>query len=162
MQFPDGLTYIKDEVNSGRMVSLDLHGWEHIDYAKCPIGEIRQHLDKSLNWFEEHKLPLPIRWVTPWGANSPAMQQAAIEFDLVIEDTEYPVIDQKVMDAQLRITRDPKILDGKVCMVHWWERGLRLYRICQVTKFGSIAEAVANCPLSAKDKAICWKGWTEE
>lgn len=161
-RFPECIVWLRDEVEKGKLISCDLHGWEHVDYGAMTVAEIREHLDKALDWFEANQLPSPIRWVTPWGANSPAMQQAAIEFDLVIEDTTLPVIDQKVADTQLRITKDPGVLKDKVIMTHWFERGLRLYRICQVLYYDSVAEAVAHSRLSAKDKAICWKGWTDE
>lgn len=161
-KFPECIVWLKDEIEKGKLVSCDLHGWEHVDYGSMSLFEIREHLEKALTWFETVKLPLPIRWVTPWGANSPAMQQAATEFDIIIEDTTHPVIDQAVADSQLRITRDPDILKDKVLMCHWWDRGLRLYRICQVLYYNSVAEAIAHSNLSAKDKAICWKGWADE
>jgi hypothetical protein len=139
----------------------DLHGWDHGPYQDRTLAEVCEHLDRAQGWFQHHLGVPAIRWVTPHGSDSPAMREAAAQFDLVIETTADPVIDQKVLDTKLRQTRDLRWLADKVVMVHWWERGLRLYRIAQIINHQSISGAIdaTRSVLRAKDHAICWSGW---
>ena len=140
----------------------DLHGWDHGPYGTRTQAEIETHLDLACEWFVANlDGNVPIRWVTPHGATSPAMEAAAAKFDLIIETTDHPVIDQKVMDTRLRETCDLTILRGRVIMNHWWERGLRLYRIAKIIEHQGVRQAIeaTRSTLDAADHKICWTGW---
>jgi hypothetical protein len=163
-EHPECIEYVKEETRLGNMYP-DLHGWDHGPYETRTVDEIKQHLDLSIEWFDKNLGVTPIRWVTPHGSNTVAMQDAAREFGLIIEDTDYPVIDQKELDTHLRVTKDLSVMDDRVLMVHWWERGLRLYRIARIIKYGSVASAVKNTKteLDAKSWKICWnEEWRED
>jgi hypothetical protein len=102
-----------------------------------------------------------MRWVTPHGANSPAIQDAARRYGLIVEDTREPVIDQKKADTILRQTRRITLLNDRVIMVHWWERGLRLYRIARILQHEDVEVAIAESKRELDEKSwkICWDGW---
>lgn len=141
----------------------DLHGWDHGPYASRSQREIEEHLEQACEWFVA-KLDgnVPVRWVTPHGATSPAMVAAAAKFDLTIETTEKPVIDQKQMDTLLRETWDLTLLNDRVIMNHWWERGLRLFRIARIIEHQGVLQAIdaTRAEMSEADHKICWAGWT--
>lgn len=157
-QFPEAVEMLSE------FDQVDLHGWTHGPYGNMDLDEVCQHLELSLEWFEKNTTHSPIRWVTPHGANSWAIQGAAQQFNLVVETCEWPVIDQKVADGMLKETHDLNALDGRVIMSHWWERGLALYRITQALKAGSVGAAIdaTKETLDAKSYEICWKGWRDE
>lgn len=158
--FPEGIEYVKQGTEEG-LFYPDLHGWTHGPYGDSTEKEIDDHLAQAMEWFDKKLNCIPIRWVTPHGANTNEMQYAARKYGLIIEDTTFPVIDQKEADPLLRSTRDPAILDGRVIMSHAWERGLRLYRIAQILKAGSVDEAMINSKeaLDEKSYKICWNNW---
>jgi len=162
MEFPESLAYIQNEANTNERFTVDLHGWDHGPYAPRNYDEISEHLDKSLAWFKASLPAPPLRWVTPHGANGWAMQRAAKERGLVIETTDDPVIDQREADKLLRVSRDIKKLDNKIIMVHWWERGMALYRIARVLQHGGVSEAIIESKHELEDSAwrACWgEGW---
>lgn len=143
-QFPECVDYLVNEQKEGRL-RCDLHGLVHdpMDskgnqgYSFLAVKEIEQHLEECFDWFDKTFDEVPIRWCTPHGSNSPMMQEAANKFDLIIEGVDYPVIDQKVAEPLVRKHKSIKPLEDRVIMVHYWERGLRLFRIVQVAKHGS-------------------------
>jgi len=159
-QFPDGIDLLY-KMTKEETIFPDLHGWDHGPYAIRTQKEIEEHLEKSLEWFKDYLGVLPIRWVTPHGANSPEIQAAANKYNLVVETTDFPVVDQKVIDRQLRETYDLNLLNGKIIMNHFWERGLRLYRIAKIIKYQSVEEAMTATrkELNEKEYNICWKNW---
>lgn len=158
-KFPEGITWLYEMTEQG-IIYPDLHGWDHGPYHTSSQVEVEEHLDKAQAWFESNLGVTAIRWVTPHGSNSVAMQAAAAKYGLVIETTDYPVVDQKLLDGQLRWSRSTDALDGIVVMNHWWERGLRLYRIARIVEHQGIEEAIeaTRSELSVKDHKICWGG----
>lgn len=161
-QFPDAVEWCKRMAQEGAIYP-DLHGWDHGPYAPRSQAEIEEHLDKASEWFMS-KLGLPpVRWITPHGADSHAIRDAAAKYSLIVETCESPVVDQKVLDPMLRETWDLSVLDGKVIMNHWWERGLRLYRIARIIENQSIEGAIEATlkELSMRDHKICWDGWSK-
>jgi len=143
--FPEAITYIQKEVTEGRL-GLDLHGWEHIDYAKIPQEQIEEHIEKSFEYFLKTFNCLPIRWATPWGANSEGIRKAARKYSLIVEGVNDPVIDQSQAVHIVHQANSIAPLMGKVIMVHWFERGLKLWRMIQAAKYGSWAEAAIAHP----------------
>jgi hypothetical protein len=162
-KFPEGIAYIKERIATDERFYPDLHGWTHGPYGDLPQVEIEEHLEKAVAWFDKNLGVTPHRWVTPHGANSYAIQAAARRFSLIVEDTKYPVIDQKDADTKLRETRTAKCLDDRVIMVHTWERGLRLLRIARVIEFGDADTAIEETKkeLDPKTHGICWRGWND-
>jgi len=162
-KFPEAIDYVNKLMDEDERVTLDLHGWDHGPYAPRPYEEITEHLDSALEWFDVNLHGhFPCRWVTPHGANSRAIQRAAREHGLDVETTEDPVIDQREADKILRVTRDLSKLDDKVIMVHWWERGMALYRIVQILRHGDVTKAVLASSEDLDESAhkACWgKGW---
>lgn len=156
--FPDAIAYLKEERNSGRM-AVQLHGWDHENYAVRSAQVISNHLSNSLRWFREHMDGLPTKWITPHGADSVVMREVAAHYGLTVETTASPVIDQKVADRLVRKAKDISPLTDKTVMVHTWERGLRLYRICQVYKHGTVEAAMKASTLDPKSYKICWENW---
>lgn len=157
---PEVIEYVKcmtERDNS--FTGCDLHGWEHLDYAKEDEHTVRSHVARALEWFDKCGLAPPIRWVTPWGSKSRDMEDVANSFGLVIETTDPPVHDQKLVHNVLKRDGDCRNMDGIVIMVHWWERGLALYRICEAVKWGSIQEAKDNSPFEGKEYKTIWEGW---
>jgi hypothetical protein len=161
-KFPECVEWIRQQTLE-EFIYPDLHGWDHGPYAPRCQPEIEEHLDKAFDWFKRNLGVLPVRWVTPHGTDTPAIQAAAANYSLVVETTTYPVIDQKQADTILRETWDTSIFEGRVIMNHWWERGLRLYRICRVLEHGGVNVAIkaTKGELSEKDHGICWNGWEE-
>lgn len=143
--FPEAISYIQKEVAEGRL-GLDLHGWEHIDYTKLPQEQIEEHLDKSFEFLLRTFNCLPFRWATPWGANSEDIRKAARKYSLVVEGVNDPVVDQAQAVQAVHSTGTVDILRNKVVMVHWFERGLKLWRIIQTAKYGTWEAAAKAHP----------------
>lgn len=160
-KFPEGIAYIKEKIQSDERFFPDLHGWDHGPYGDRTQAEIEEHLEQAFTWFETNLEVTPHRWVTPHGANSYPIQAAARKFGLTVEDTKYPVIDQKEADTKIRETRTAACLDDRVIMVHYWERGLRLLRVARIIEFGTADNAIAETKkeLDEKTHRICWSGW---
>lgn len=162
-QFPEAIDWIKEQLDNDVFLNLDLHGWDHGPYADRDTDQITAELDKAFEFMWNTFGVVPCRWVTPHGANSGHIQLAAKKFDLIVETTEDPVIDQKVADRMLRDEVAVEFFTDKVIMAHWWERGLSLYRLTQCWHHGRIITAIDETrkTLSEKDHQICWKGWNE-
>ena len=160
--FPECIEWVRQKTEEG-FIYPDLHGYDHGPYQTRTEEEVSEHLDKSLEWFNSELDTVPVRWVTPHGSNSPAMTDAARKHGLVIETTDFPVVDQKAADTLLRESWDLQDLDNKVIMNHWWERGLRLYRLAKVLEYQNVQDAMgaSKIELSAKDWKICWNDWND-
>jgi len=143
--FPIAIDYIKEEMDAGRL-TLDLHGWEHIDYGALTKEQIEEHLEKSFEFFLKTFNCLPFRWATPWGADTPDIRSAARKFSLIVEGVTDPVIDQSQAMELVRQCDSIEPLLNRVVMVHWFERGLKLYRIVQTAKYGSYKKAAEAQP----------------
>lgn len=159
-QFPEGIKALQELIKE-EIVYPDLHGWDHGPYGNKNQKEIEEHLEKSKKWFQKNFGVEAIRWVTPHGADSPEIQAAAMKYNLVVETTNYPVIDQKVLDKQLRQSKNLNVIKDRIVMVHWWERGLRLYRIAKIIEYQDINIAIHKTKneLTKKEHRICWNGW---
>jgi peptidoglycan/xylan/chitin deacetylase (PgdA/CDA1 family) len=127
-------------LDAGRLY-LDLHGWEHIDYGQLSPEQLDEHLEKSFEFMLATFKCLPIRWATPWGASGENIQAACKKWGLIWEGVADPVVDQGHADKLVREKGTLEPLKGKVVMVHWFERGLKLFRIVQIGKHGTLEEA---------------------
>lgn len=161
-QFPEGIEILK-RMTEEELISPDLHGWDHENYGSRSQQEIEEHLEKSKEWFDQKLGVQPIRWITPHGANSPEIQSAALKYDLVVETTESPVIDVNRLEPWLRRTKDLNVMKNKVVMIHYWNRGLRAFRLARIIEHQSIEKAieVTKDELDKKAFKICWKEWMD-
>ena len=147
LAFPETIEYIKEETKKGRM-RPEIHGWEHIDYGKKTLDEVREDL-KKMKFFLHEVLDAPATtWYTPWGASQPHLHEAAALEGLKCVDTNDIVklkgeesITRKVMDGG---SFDP--FDGREILVHWWESGSRLLRVIKAHKYGSWKAAIEADP----------------
>jgi len=137
--FPEAIAYIKEQTADGRM-QPEIHGLEHIDYGKLSLHEVKDHLKQCtqflLDAFDIH----PTIWYTPWGANSPVLQEAATDLGLKLTDCSNinKLSGRYGMVQQLKDGHDPrKFLEEKEIFMHWWERGERLQRVLKAIKAGS-------------------------
>ena len=143
--FPEAVEYVRSELDAGRLY-VDLHGWEHVNYADLPLETIEEHLEKSFEYMLKTFGCLPVRWATPWGANSDDIQLACRKYAILWEGVKNPVIDQGPAMSTVREAGTIECLRGKVIMVHWFERGLKLYRIAQTAKYGTWEAAAEALP----------------
>jgi peptidoglycan/xylan/chitin deacetylase (PgdA/CDA1 family) len=144
-QFPEAVDYVRSELDEGRLM-IDLHGWEHIDYSPLTQEEIEEHLEKSFEYLLKTFNCLPIRWATPWGSNSEPIQQACRKFSLSWEGVAPPIIDQGPAMVKVKEAGSIECLQGRIIMAHWFERGLKLYRIVQTGIHGSWEDAAKAHP----------------
>jgi hypothetical protein len=150
--FPECIEWIRSGLDEGKLY-IDLHGWEHVDYAKLHANVIDEHLEKSFEFMLKHFGCLPIRWATPWGRHSDDIRTACRKFSLRWEGTQNPVLDQGIAMKDVRESGSIDCLQGKVVMVHWFERGLKLWRIVQTGIHGSWDAAAQEFPKEFKPES---------
>lgn len=80
-EFPACIEYVQKETVEGRM-KPELHGYSHIDYGKLSELEIKEHLEKSFEWFSRTFGFTPTKWYTPWGALQDHIKSAAKPFNV--------------------------------------------------------------------------------
>lgn len=169
-EFPDCIAYIKEHTARGTM-EPQLHGLTHIDYSRLafpaeklpPRGRVKHdgftaeeitwheralkaHLGFSRGWmFDEFDQP-PTKWYTPWGADNAYLRAAAAwaKLELVGTDNLFEI------SAACEMFRNGASLEdvekrGEI-MIHWWQRGERVRRVCAAARHGSWAEAVKQEP----------------
>ncbi len=142
--FPGAIEYIKEQTQEGKM-RPEIHGWEHIDYAKLSVPEIREHLKRCKESMKEHFDVEATTWYTPWGANASHMHDAALEEGLKLIDCSRinKMEGRHGVVQRLRDGEDISFLEEDEVFTHWWGGGSRLLRIIQVGIHGSWAEAKA-------------------
>jgi peptidoglycan/xylan/chitin deacetylase (PgdA/CDA1 family) len=144
--YPECIAYIKEETRKGRM-SPEIHGYKHIDYGKLSYDEVVDHLRRCKNFIGEQFDITAKTWYTPWGANSPTLQQASAECGLILVDCSnlnklngrYGVIQEAKEGKNIA-----KLFDKKEIFYHWWQGGLRLKRMVEILKHGSIEAAMEH------------------
>lgn len=130
-QFPEAIEYIKAETKRNKM-EPQIHGLSHIDYAKLPIEEVKEHLKICKDWINNNMDYLPTKWYTPWGANAAHLYDAAQEEHLeLIDCSNLLKLNGRFGVIQaLKEGHDPiRFLLGKEIFMHWWEGGQRLNRV---------------------------------
>lgn len=151
-EFPEVIANVR-EATFDRRAFPELHGYEHIDYAKLSLEEIRKHLDNSFIWMDEHLSRTPKVWCTPWGASGGYIKEAAKEFDLEVETTDW-TIDVKKAVTLFRRGASPQDFEDKTILEHWWNRGSALLRFLECVKYGSYEAAekwdIENRPIEGR------------
>jgi len=142
---PEAVAYIKEQKDLGKM-SLQIHGWEHIDYAKLSVKEVIDDLERCKDFFYDKFEMIPSRWYTPWGANAPHLYEAADETGLTLIDCSqiYKMNGRYGIIQLAKEGKDiEKFLHKKEIFFHWWEGGMRLKRVIEIVKHGSYEAAKA-------------------
>jgi len=142
---PEAVEYIKEQKGFNKM-SPQVHGYEHIDYAKLSKQEVKDDLERCKDFLYEKLDIIPSRWYTPWGANAPHLYDAASETGLKLVDCS--VINK--MNGRyglIQLAKEghdiEKIMQNKEIFFHWWEGGMRLKRVVEILKYGSYESAKA-------------------
>jgi hypothetical protein len=144
--FPECIEYVKEETAKGKMAP-EIHGLKHVDYGKLSIDEVRAHL-KECQVFMWYKFGVVAKkWYTPWGANSPDLNETANFIGLELVDCS-SIIKLNGRFGVLQEAKEgkdiEKLFDGKDIFYHWWQGGLRLKRMVEILKYGSMEKAKEN------------------
>lgn len=140
--YPEVKDLVIKETLANRMFP-QIHCYEHVNYEHLPKRKIEIHLINCLQWFHKNiQLHQPTLWITPWGSEGTEdMREVAKRWYLRIEGTKNTLSPQVALDT-LKKHDTPAILHGQTIMDHWWTKGSKILRICQVIKRGSYQEAV--------------------
>lgn len=142
-RYPEACEFIKEQRYLGRM-SPEIHGYEHIDYAKLTKQQVIDHLLKCKEFLFDKFDVIATKWYTPWGANAPHLYEAAEECGLKLIDCSN-ISKMRGRHGIIQRMKDgedvEKFMDGKEIFFHWWEGGMRLKRIVEVLKHGSVDAA---------------------
>lgn len=133
-QFPQAVEFIKTETEKNKMFP-QLHGIQHIDYAKLSIEEVKDHLNRGREWMLDNLNVNPNRWYTPWGANAPHLYEAASETGYELVDCSNIIKSAHVIQA-FRKNYPIDYFDKKEIFFHWWEGGSRVKRIIDTIERG--------------------------
>lgn len=174
-EFPDCIAYMKEHTAKG-MMEPEVHGFQHIDYSrlglpleKLPlrgrvdlslfsdqeIAEHRRavdaHLAKAIEWMEETFGRRPEKWYTPWGADNFHLRNAsyAAKVKLIGTDKLFDIKDACQMLREGASFEDVE-KRGEI-MIHWWQRGTRVKRLCAAARHGSWAEALKQEPATFEE-----------
>ena len=102
----------------------ELHGWEHVDYGEYTKSEVLEDLRRSIDVMVNKLHCHPSKFYTPWGANSPEIQEAAKELNLEVVDCSdinqlkklAPALGNRHYAEYCKLYKD----HGEV-MIHFWE-----------------------------------------
>ena len=142
-EMSEAVAYIKEQTKLYKM-SPQVHGYEHIDYAKLTVQEIKDHLMKCKDFLFDEFDVIPSKWYTPWGANAPHLYEAADETGLTLIDCSriYKMNGRYGIIQLAKEGKDiEKFLHKKEIFFHWWEGGMRLKRVIEIVKHGSYEAA---------------------
>lgn len=136
--FPQTIETLRHLGFSGK-VNLQLHGYEHIDYNAQPEKLIKEHIEKSLQWFKDTLWTEPTIWATPWGADSEKLRSICNEYNLVLDGVkDYLDPGGWIKAAKINFREAHQNLN---IMDHWWCRGLKLLRVAEILRYESYQEA---------------------
>lgn len=125
-EYPETIDYIKFKTKDDEMIP-EVHGWDHIDYAKLKKQEIVDDLNRCIEFFVTRLDHTPTIFYTPWGANASHVLEASNEVGLKMVDCSNinqvkrlaNALKSKNGEAYLKQYRE----HGEI-MLHWWEGGL--------------------------------------
>jgi len=140
--FPNAIAYIQEQTQAGKM-RPEIHGLSHLDYAKLPVEETKEHLKICKDWIWRNTGYLPTKWYTPWGANTNYLNEISNSEGLKLVDCSniWKLNGRYGICQELREGKDPiDFLNGKELFIHWWEGGQRLNRIVQAVLTGKWKE----------------------
>jgi peptidoglycan/xylan/chitin deacetylase (PgdA/CDA1 family) len=145
--FPECIEYIKEETKLGFM-QPEIHCLDHVDYGPFSKEKVRSDLEICKEFIAKELAYLPTRWYTPWGASQPHLHEVASELQLKLIDCSalLELSGQEGVVQQLRKGVPLSNYYGKELFIHYWSRGNRVKRVCQVYKYGSWQAAVKADP----------------
>jgi len=137
------VAFVKEETAAGRM-RPQIHGFEHIDYARLSKEEVKDHLHRCKDFLYTDLNVNATKWFTPWGASAPHLHEAAAECELELVDCSkinkmngrYGLIELAKQGTDIE-----KFMHEKEIFFHWWEGGLRIKRVIEIIKHGSYEAA---------------------
>ena len=137
-KFPDAIAYVRDQTEKG-LLYPEIHGLEHIDYAKLTKAEVIEHLNICKEFILNEFGRVATRWTTPWGANASHLYEAAAECGLTLTDC------SDILKLEGRYGICQRLKDGEPIsnfygheiFMHYWGGGARLKRVVEVVKHGS-------------------------
>lgn len=116
----EAIDYMRRELSAGRL-EIQIHGWQHIDYAKCPDTE--EHLKKSIEWIGRIFSKTPTKWYTPWGADTPELRAMAEKYGMELVGVKTALQTHKILPALRSKHRENYIRlyrnHGEVMIHHW-------------------------------------------
>lgn len=136
--FPGIIDFMSKEVSKGLLIP-EIHGWEHVDYAKYTKDQIIEDLKKSIDLIETNFQYTPTIFYTPWGANAPHIEEASNTVNLKMVDcsniVQYrkwkPVFGGNNWQKYCQALRESEL----ELFIHWWQGGLnRMVAVLQTAK----------------------------
>lgn len=137
-EFPQCIEYIREETKAGFM-QPQIHGLNHIDYGALPKQTVIEHMRECKEFFQKNFNIIPTQMATPWGADTPLLREALAEEGLELLGAKgVPTLEGAggLID-QFRQGTPFNQLNGVIYLLHWWNQGSRLARVCAVAKYGS-------------------------
>lgn len=143
VDFPGAVEFIQEETDDGRMLP-EVHGWEHVDYAKLSFKRVVDDLERCQDFIWMHFGRIPTKWYTPWGANASHLWEAAEQVNLELVDCSKINKLQGRYGVVKRLSDGENIdyLEGNEIFMHWWQGGSHLRRVIEVLKCGTWIKAV--------------------
>lgn len=143
VDFPGAVEFVQEKTDDGKMLP-EVHGWQHIDYAKLSTAEVVDDLKRCQDFILKHFGRMATKWYTPWGANAPHLYEAANHVELELVDCSAINKLQGRYGVVKRLSDGKSIdyLEGDEIFMHWWQGGSHLRRVVEVLKHGTWAKAV--------------------
>jgi peptidoglycan/xylan/chitin deacetylase (PgdA/CDA1 family) len=140
MAHPEAVKFIREETEAGRMAP-EIHGFQHIDYGKLKKDKVIVDLMVCKEFLLKEIGVEAKKWYTPWGGNSSTLRQCASQCGLELIDVSDINPPSAIMRRANAGENIEVFMEGKEIFVHWWERGMRLKRIIEILKHGSVEAA---------------------
>ena len=142
-KFDDGMLLVEEETKEGRMLP-EIHGLEHIDYAKIPFIEIKTHLYTCVEFIENKFSYTPLKWYTPWGADTEEMRRASKEVGLELVNCENrnKLRGEDSVWDYMKQGNDMSYIEGQAVFMHYWDKfdrerlGLFVDYLCRMEQQG--------------------------
>ncbi len=140
MDYPEAIEYIKEQGPLGTM-EVELHGWKHIDYVHKGKGEIEDMLKQCQDWFDTHLGFQFTMWATPWGGDTPTAREVCQEMGIALESTQSMMHGTGSIVDHFRSGGKYSTVATCNILFHWWSRGVNVFRLCDILKYGSYEAA---------------------
>lgn len=135
MDYPEAIEYLRD-LGPDSITDVQLHGWEHKDYVHLVRNDIEDMLKKCQDWFDQHLGYQFSIWATPWGGHTKSAEQVCNKMGIKLETVRnMPNVGAVVDHFRTGGTYD-QIRDINI-LYHWWNRGVNIFRLCDILKYGS-------------------------
>ncbi len=122
-EFPGGVEFLRDKTHAGELVP-EVHGWEHVDYAKLERDEIVENLKRCIDVIQKTTHYDPTIFYTPWGANAPHIAEASRMVGLEMIDcseTMPPAMECFGHSKHWEVYGDLIRSEERELFIHWWQ-----------------------------------------